>query len=63
MRKSGMICEKQETERETALEDMPMPGISISMERVMMTKRTGFQNQSRIAQNHGTIWMHKNKKL
>ena len=58
-----MICEKQETERETALEDMPKPRISISMERVMMTKRTGFQNQSRIAQNHGTIWMHKNQKL
>ena len=37
--------------------------ISILMERVMMTKRTGFQNQSRIAQNNGTIWMHKSKKL
>ena len=58
-----MIYEKQETELKTALEDMPKPRISISMERVMMTKRTGFQNQSRIAQNIGTIWMHKNKKL
>ena len=27
------------------------------------TKRTGFQNQSRIAQNNGTIWIYKNKKL
>ena len=58
-----MIYEKQETERETALEDMPKPRISISMETVMMTKRTGFQNQSRIAQNNRTIWMHKSKKL
>ena len=58
-----MICEEHETERETALEDMPKPRNSISMERVMMTKRTRFQNQSSIAQNHGTIWMHKNKKL
>ena len=63
VRRSGMIYEKQETERETALEDMPKPRISISMETVMMTKRTRFENQSRIAQNNGTIWMHKNKKL
>ena len=63
VRRSGMICEKQETERETVVEDMPKPRISISMETVTMTKRTGFQNQSRIAQNRGTIWMQMNKKL
>ena len=45
-----MTCEKQETQRETALEDTLRPRISISVERVMMTKRTGFQNRSRIAQ-------------
>ena len=39
------------------------PRISISMETVMMTKRTGFQNQSQIVRNNGTSWMHKNKKL
>ena len=63
VRRSGTICEMQETERETALEDMLKPRISISMERVLMTKRTGFQTQSRVAQKNGTIWVHKNKKL
>ena len=58
-----MICDKQEIERETVLEDMLKPRISISMETVMMTKRTGFQNQSQIVRNNGTSWMHKNKKL
>ena len=58
-----MICEKQETERETALEDVLKPQISIFMETVMMTKRTGFQNQSQIVQSSGTSWMAKNKKL
>ena len=57
-----MICEKQETEREIELEDIPKPRISILMETVMTTK-TGFQNQSRIAQNNGMSWMVKNKKL
>ena len=50
VRKSGMISVKQETERETALVDTLRPRISISMETVMMTKRTGFQNQSQIVQ-------------
>ena len=39
------------------------PRISISIETVMMTKRTGFQNQSQIVQSSGTSWMAKNKKL
>ena len=52
-----MISEKQETERETVLEDMLKPPISISMETMMMTKRTGFQNLI------GRSLMHKNKKL
>ena len=63
VRRSGIISEKQETERETALVDTLRPRISILMETVMMTKRTGFQNQSQIVQNNGTSWMHKNKKL
>ena len=63
VRKSGMISVKQETERETALVDTLRLRISISMETVMMTKRTGFQNQSRIVQSSGTSWMAKNKKL
>ena len=37
--------------------------MSIPMETVMMTKRTGFQNQSQIVQRNGTSWMAKNKKL
>ena len=57
-----MISVRQETERETALVDMK-PRISISMETVMMTKRTGFQNQSQIVQSSGTSWMAKNKKV
>ena len=48
-----MISVKQETERETALVDTLSPRISISMETVMMTKRTGFQNQS---QNCSEQW-------
>ena len=63
MRKSGMFSVKQETERETALVDTLKPRISISMETVMMTKRTGFQNQSQNVQSNGTSWMVKNKKL
>ena len=39
--RSEMICEKQETEREIELEDMPKPLISILMETVITTK-TGF---------------------
>ena len=49
--------------RETALVDTLRPRISISMETVMMTKRTGFQNQSQIVKSSGTSWMAKNKKL
>ena len=63
VRKSGMISVKQETERETALVKTLRPRISISMEAVMITKRTGFQNQSQIVQSSGTSWMAKNKKL
>ena len=63
VRRSGMICEKQETEHEIELEDMPKPRISISMETVMMTKRTGSQSLSRLAQNNGMSWMAKSKKL
>ena len=63
VRKSGMISVRQETERETALVDTLRPRISISMETVMMTKRTRFQNQSQIVQSRGTSWMVKNKKL
>ena len=37
--------------------------ISISMETVMMTKKTRFQNQRQIVQSSGTSWMAKNKKL
>ena len=58
-----MISEKQETERETVLEDMLKPRISVFMETVMMTQRTGFQKQSQIVQSSGTSWMAKNKKL
>ena len=58
-----MISGKQETERETALVDMLKPRISFLMETVMMTKRTGFQNQSQIVQSSGTSWMAENKKL
>ena len=57
-----MICEKQETEHEIELEEVPKPRISILMETVL-TMKTGFQNQSRIAQNNGMSWMAKNKKL
>ena len=63
VRMSGMISVKQETERETALVDTLRPRISITMETVMMTKRTGFQNQSQFVQSSGTSWMAKNKKL
>ena len=63
VRKSGMISVKQETERETALVDTPRPRFSIFMETVMMTKRTGFQNQSQIVQSSGSNLMSKNKKL
>ena len=63
VRKSGMIFGKQETERETATVDMLKPRISISVETVMMTKRTAFQNQSQIVQSSGTSWMAKNKRL
>ena len=38
------------------LVDMLRPRISISVETVMMTKRTGFQNQSQIVQSSGTSW-------
>ena len=58
-----MISVRQETERETALVDTLRPRISISMETVMMIKRTGFQNLSQIVQSNGTTWMAKNKKL
>ena len=57
-----MISVGQETERETALVDMK-PRISTSMETVMMSKRTGFQNQSQIVQSSGTSRMAKNKKV
>ena len=40
-----MISVKKETERETALVDTLRPRISISMETVVMTKRTGLQYQ------------------
>ena len=39
-----MISRKQETERKIVLVDMLKPRIAISMETVIMTKRTGFQN-------------------
>ena len=58
-----MISVRQETERETALVDTLRPRISIFMETVVMTKLTGFQNQSQIVQSSGTSWMAKNKKL
>ena len=60
---SVMVSVRQETERETALVDTLRPRISIFMETVMMTKRTGFQKQSQIVQSSGTSWMAKNKKL
>ena len=63
VRKSGTICVRQETERETALVDTLRPRISIFMETVMMIKLTRFQNQSQIVQSSGTSWMVKNKKL
>ena len=43
VRRSEMICEKQETERDIELEDIPKPRISILMETVMTTK-IGLQN-------------------
>ena len=58
-----MISEKHLTERETPVEDMLRPRISIFMETVMMIKLTPFQNQSQIVQSSGTSWMAKNKKL
>ena len=48
-----MISVRQETERETAFVDTLRPRISIFMETVMMTRRTGFQNQSQIVQSSG----------
>ena len=58
-----MISVRQETQRETALVDTLRPRISISMETVMVTKRTGFQNQGQMVQSSGTSWMAENKKL
>ena len=58
-----MISVRQETERETVLVDTLRPRISIFMETVMMTRRTGFQNESQNVQSSGTSWKAKNKKL
>ena len=63
VRKSGMISVRKDTERETAGVDTLRHQISISIETVMMTKLTRFQNQSQIVQSSGTSWMAKNKKL
>ena len=63
VRKSGMISEKQgDTARDRPGGYVEAPNF-ISMETVMMIKRTGFQNQSQIGQSSGTSWMAKNKKL
>ena len=51
VRRSETTSVKQETERETALVGTLRPRNSIFMETVMMTKRTGFQNQSQIVQS------------
>ena len=64
VRKSGMISEKQETERETALVDtLRLRIFFFFMETVMMIKLTRFESQSQIVQSSGTSWMVKNKKL
>ena len=64
VKKSGMISEKQETERETALVDtLRLRIFFIFLETVMMIKLTRFENQSQIVQSSGTSWMVKNKKL
>ena len=57
------LCEAGDRARDRPGGHAAAPNFHLDGDSLMMTRRTGFQNQSQIVQSNGTSWMVKNKKL